>query len=100
MTPNHLAKIKKTLLDLNRSPKGIKASVLEGLARELGRAASIRGKEPTYIRDVAPRLPFPLSIPKHAADLRVGTAKNIIKSLLKDVAVWEAYLQGDDDEYR
>ena len=100
MTPNHLAKIKRTLLELNRSPNGIKATVLAGLAQELGRAASIRGKEPTYVRNVPPRLPFPLSIPRHAVDLRVGTAKNIIKSLLKDVAVWEAYLQGNEDEYQ
>lgn len=99
MTPTHLSKIKKTLLELNRSPKGIKASTLAGLAQELGRAASIRGKEPTYVRDVPPRLPFPLSIPRHTGDLRVGTATNIIKSLLKDVAVWEAYMQGNGDEY-
>ena len=99
MTPNHLAKIKRTLLELNHSPNGINASVLAGLDKELGRAASIRGKEPTYVRNVPPRLPFPLSIPRHAGDLRVGTAKSIIKSLLKDVAVWEAYLQGNDDEY-
>ena len=100
MTPNHLAKIRRTLLDLNRSPIGITASVFVGSAQEVGRAASIRGKEPTYVRNVPPRLPFPLSIPRHAADLRIGTAKNIIKSLLKDVAVWEAYLQGGDDEYQ
>ena len=59
MTPNHLYKIKRTLLELNRSPSGIKASVLAGIAQELGRAASM--------------------------------------SVLKDVAVWEAYLQGDDE---
>lgn len=49
MTPTHLSKIKKTLLELNRSPNGIKASTLAGLAQELGRAASIRGERSRHM---------------------------------------------------
>ncbi|WP_373886669.1 hypothetical protein [Duganella sp. BJB475] len=30
----------------------------------------------------------------------MGTAKNIIKSLLRDVAAWEAYLEGDEDGHQ
>jgi hypothetical protein len=97
MTPNHLAKIKRTLQQMRRSPSGIKTMELEGLARALGRHAVSRGKEPTYIRDADPRLTSPLSIPGHATDLRVGTAINIIKALLDDVAVWEAHLRGGND---
>jgi hypothetical protein len=97
MTPIRLAKIKRTLLQMSRSPTGIKAAALASLALELGRERGSRGKEPTYIRTEPPRLP-PLSIPGHAVDVRIGTAKSIIKTLLKDVAVWEAFLQGGDDE--
>lgn len=85
------------MLDMERSPNGIAPAQLRGLAHELGRQAIKRGKEPTYIREAPPRLAVPLSIPGHAKDLRVGTAKNVIKSLLRDVEVWEAYLQGGDD---
>ncbi|WP_043480053.1 hypothetical protein [Janthinobacterium sp. HH01] len=100
MTPKHLAKIKRILFDMSRSPKGVAPAELKGLALELGRQAVKRGKEPTYIREASPQLPVPLTIPGHAEDLRVGTAKNIIKSLLRDVEVWEVYLQGDDDGYQ
>lgn len=97
MNARHLAKIKRTLLELARSPAGVKAIELEGFARALGRELTKRGKEPTFIRRADPQLPSPLSIPRHAADLRIGTAKNIIRALLDDVSAWESYLQGGDD---
>lgn len=97
MNTHHLGKIKRALSELMRSPAGIKAIELDGLARALGRQRAKRGKEPTYTRNDDPRLSPPLSIPGHAKELQVSTAKSIIRALLRDVAVWENYLQGGDD---
>ncbi|MBV6322991.1 hypothetical protein [Duganella violaceipulchra] len=97
MTPKHLAKIKKTLLAMQRSPRGHKSVEFEGLARALGRQPDNRGKEPTYMRRKDPELARPLSIPAHSVDVRVGTAASIIDALLDDVVQWEAYLRGDGD---
>lgn len=95
MTPKHLAKIKKTLLAMQRNPRGHKSVEFEGLARALGRQRDNRGKEPTYMRRENPELARPVSIPSHHFDVTVGTATSIISALLDDVSVWEAYLRGD-----
>ncbi len=93
MTPNHLAKIKRTLLEMQRSPGGIKVLELEGLARALGRQRAKRGKEPVFARNAEPRLFPPLSIPHHSSGLKVGTARSIVEALLKDVVAWEIFLE-------
>jgi hypothetical protein len=97
MTPTHLAKIKRTLLEMQRSPRGHKSLEFEGLARALGRQREGRGKEPTYMRRQNPELARPLSIPAHNADVKIGTARSIIDALLSDVAEWERYLRGGGD---
>jgi hypothetical protein len=98
MTPNHLAKIRRTLLEMQRNPRGHKSVEFEGLARALGRQRDNRGKEPTYMRRRDPELARPLSIPAHSTDVRIGTAMSIIDVLLADVAQWEAYLRGEGDD--
>lgn len=95
MTPKQLAKIKKILQEMQRSPQGRKALEFEGLARALGRKQDVRGKEPTWSRREKPELARPLSIPSHSASVRAGTARSIVKALLDDVADWERYLQGE-----
>ncbi|WP_174999077.1 hypothetical protein [Rugamonas aquatica] len=98
MTPKHLAKIKKTLLAMQRSPRGHKSAEFDGLARALGRQRDNRGKEPTYMRRHDPELARPLSIPAHGVDVKVGVAASIIQALLDDVAQWEAYMRGECDD--
>lgn len=94
MTPKHLAKIKKILQEMQRSPQGRNALEFEGLARALGRERDQRGKEPTWARRDKPELIRPLSIPAHSSSVRPGTARSIIRALLDDVTVWERYLNG------
>jgi len=98
MTPNHLAKIKQTLLDMQRSPGSIKVLELEGMARALGRQKVKRGKEPVFARHADPRLSPPLSIPHHSSGLKIGTAKSIVEALLKDVVAWEVFLRECEDD--
>lgn len=88
-----LKKIKKRLEEMRKSPYGITAEELISLAKKLGRTRDNRGKEPTYIRESDPILTPPLSIPAHPGDLKVGTAKSIINSLLDDADDWEIHLQ-------
>ncbi|QJD92537.1 hypothetical protein HH213_22040 [Duganella dendranthematis] len=97
MTPKHLAKIKKVLLEIQRSPQGRRTLEFEGLARALGRERDGRGKEPTWSRRRAPEFSRPLSIPAHSATVKVGTARSIVKVLLDDVAEWERYFEGGSD---
>jgi hypothetical protein len=94
MTPKHLAKIKRILQEMQRSPQGRQALEFEGLARALGRERESRGKEPTWLRGANPRLARPLSIPVHSASVKAGTARSVIRALLDDVAEWERYLDG------
>jgi hypothetical protein len=94
---DHLGKIKRALLEMQRNPRGRKSAEFEGLARALGRQRDNRGKEPTYMRRRDPELTRPLSIPAHSADVRIGTAMSIIDTLLDDVAQWESYLRGERD---
>lgn len=97
MTPKHLAKIKKILQEMQRSPQGRKALEFEGLARALGRERDGRGKEPTWLRREKPTLARPLSIPAHSASVKTGTARSVIRTLLDDVLEWERYLNGDEN---
>lgn len=99
MTPGQLKKVKRELLDLRKSPHGLKAKTLISLAMQVGRVVDKRGKEPTYVRKIDPELSPPLSIPSHKGrEMKVGTARNIIDALLDDVSEWELYLLEDDDE--
>jgi hypothetical protein len=98
MTPKHLAKIKKILQEMQRSPQGRKALEFEGLARALGRSREIRGKEPAWLRKQSPQLMRPLSIPAHSASMKIGTARSIIDALQDDVAEWERYLSGGGND--
>jgi hypothetical protein len=95
MTPKHLAKIKKVLLEMQRSPQGRNALEFEGVARALGRRREKRGKEPTWLRLQNPELTRPLSIPAHSGSVKLGTARSIISALLDDVTDWELYLEGE-----
>lgn len=92
MTPRQLQKLKRALMEMRLSPRGRKPADMEALAVALGRRRHERGKEPTYVRVAIPALPPPLSIPAHARDLKVATARSIIDVLLNDVAIWEDYL--------
>ncbi len=84
---------------MRKSPQGKKARDLVSIALRVGRIRDNRGKEPTYVRVVNPALSPPLSIPDHSArDLKTGTAKNIIDTLLDDVSEWEIFLSQDADD--
>jgi hypothetical protein len=93
-----LEKIEQELLDLRRSPQGVRASDLVALAGKLGRTRTNRGKEPTYERPALfPNSPaYPLTIPGHPGDLRVGTVKSIVNALLNDVDEWKQRLDQDE----
>jgi hypothetical protein len=98
MNLKKLKKIKQQLHEINRSPQGRNAASLIALAEQLGRVRDNRGKEPTYVRQLNPKLSPPLSIPGHTGDLKVGTTKSIIQALLQDVDEWEEYLSEDSDD--
>ncbi len=91
MTPKALAKLKKELQAMRRSPQGRKSSDFIAIAKQLGRTLDSRGKEPNYVRTSDPSLSPPLSIPGHKGDLKVGTAISIIDGLLNDVDEWEIH---------
>lgn len=92
MTPHKLKKIRVTLEQIQASPIGVRYKILVSLAKKLGRTESKRGKEPTYVREDAPELSPPLSIPKHSGDMPRGTALSIVEALLSDVDEWELFL--------
>ncbi|HUW54564.1 MAG TPA: hypothetical protein VMV99_14230 [Rhodanobacter sp.] len=92
MTPRKLKKIRADLEQIQESPNGIRYKVLVSLAEKLGRTRSKRGKEPTYVREDAPELSPPLSIPKHPGDMKRGTVLSIVEALLSDVDEWELFL--------
>lgn len=83
---------------MRKSPQSRKAADLITIAKQLGRVQDSRGKEPTYVRENDPALSPPLSIPRHAGDLKVGTARSIIDALLSDIDDWELFLNRCDDE--
>lgn len=99
VTPKSLGKIKQELLQMRRSPQGRKADELISIAHKLGMVRDNRGKEPTYIREMDPHLSPPLSIPAHGAkDMKTGTARNIIDTLLDYVSEWEIHLDEANDD--
>lgn len=100
MNRRQLEKIELELLQLRASPKGVRASELVGLASRLGRTSANRGKHPTYVRQpLLPGVPaYPVSIPGHPGDLKSGTAKNIVNSLLNDVDEWKQFLDQQKDD--
>jgi hypothetical protein len=91
-----LSKIKRELLQIYKSPQGRKALEFESFAKQLGRYKDNRGKEPTYTRERDAALAPPLSIPNHG-DLKIGTARSIVNTLLNDVDEWEIYLKENED---
>ncbi|MDE2157027.1 MAG: hypothetical protein KGJ32_14240 [Xanthomonadaceae bacterium] len=97
MTPRKLKKIKATLEQIQASPVGVRYKALVSLAEKLGRTKSNRGKEPTYVREDAPELSPPLSIPKHAGDMKRGTVLSIVEALLSDVDEWELFLMENNE---
>ena len=98
MNRNRLRKIERELIELSCAPRGRKAGVFISLAQKLGRTRVNRGKEPTYERKIAPVFKFPLTIPSHPGDLKVGTARNIIDALLNDVDEWKEWFGENEDE--
>ncbi len=58
----------------------------ERIALALGRTRFDRGSEPNYVRTEVSRFTFPLSIPHHSSDLKVGTTKSIVRTLIDDAA--------------
>jgi hypothetical protein len=84
MNLKKLKKIKQELDEIAWSPQGRNAARLVALAEQLGRVRDSRGKEPTYVRQLNPKLSPPLSI---------------VQALLQDIDEWEEYLSEDlDDE--
>jgi hypothetical protein len=95
-----LRKLRKILQEMRRSPQGRKAADLEAIAKQVGRKKDGRGKEPTYVRSRDPALSPPLSIPGHPGDLKPGTARSVIDTLLSDLDDWEIFLIGKDSDER
>ena len=101
MNKKKLLKIRRQLLDMRKSPSGIRSVDFISLATQVGRTKSPVGKHPTYVRESAPALSPPLSIPSHPGDMKVGTAREIIDILLDDVDDWLMHLdehEVDDDD--
>jgi hypothetical protein len=96
MNRNRLRKIEREVLELNHSPRGKKAEVFIRIALKLGRVRVNRGKEPTYERNADPVFRFPLTIPNHPGDIKIGTARKIIDALLNDVDEWKLWLDQND----
>lgn len=95
MTPERLDKLRKELAGLRRSQA--KAADLESLARRLGRKKVKRGKEPTWESEEFSHL-HPLSIPHHGGrDIPIGTKRNILDQLEKDLFSWEMRLDQEQD---
>ena len=99
MTPKQLVKIRKELEAMRLNPQGKRAGDFIPYAKTLGRVLFKRGKEPNWVRERDPQLSPPLSIPNHAKDYKVGTARSIIDQLLFDCDTWEqTLLQEENDE--
>ncbi|MCX6000410.1 MAG: hypothetical protein NTU41_12745 [Chloroflexi bacterium] len=80
-----------------RKRGGIRAAELESIARELGRAPSKRGKEPTWVNERFRDL-RPLSIPRHGSrDLNRYTAGAILDQLELDLERWEEAIEGGEN---
>lgn len=98
MSPKLLKKLKTRLREMRKSPFGLRADEFVSIAKQLGRVKDNRGKEPTYVRESDPTLSPPLSIPGHPGDIKPGTARSIIDSLLDDLDEWDIHLQQTTDE--
>jgi len=98
MNKKTLKKVRAELEAIRRSPQGRSYGTLRSLAKDVGRALSDRGKEPTWVRQIDPALSPPLSIPNHKGDVPVGTARSIVQQLMDDCDDWEVYLLRNDDE--
>ncbi len=84
MNRRKLRQLRKRLQALRARARNIESRELEKLARALGRKRAERGKEPTFISTLLPQS-RPLSIPHHSATLKIGTARNILDQLEKDL---------------
>lgn len=98
MDKKKLAKIRRELVEIRKSPQGRAASVLEDLARKVGRKKVDRGKEPTWTRERDPALSPPLSIPHHSTDLSIGVCRSIVITLLDDCDDWEQHLNSQNED--
>lgn len=98
MNKKSLAKVRRALREMRKSPQGRAYSELRAKAQEVGRSLSSRGKEPTWVRNLHPELSPPLSIPNHSGDVPIGTARSIIDQLLDDCDDWESYLADCEDD--
>lgn len=84
MTRRKLSHLRNRLEALRAHAGNIQSRELEALAKALGRKKAKRGKEPTYVSSLLPQSP-PLSIPHHSTPLKIGTARNIVDQLEKDI---------------
>lgn len=82
MTAAQVRRARKTLEELKLKPKSIKPRELISLVQSLGFNVSNRGKEPVYEKEDRP---YPIAIPNHPGDLAVGTAKNILKDIEREI---------------
>lgn len=95
MNKNKLRSIRKRITAC-RGRGGIKAEELEGLAKELGRVLSRRGKEPTWVSEPFPTL-RPVSIPHHGSrDLNRFTAGTILDQFEFDLELWAKEVGSDE----
>ncbi|MDA8190656.1 MAG: hypothetical protein M0Z68_04060 [Gammaproteobacteria bacterium] len=94
MNKKKLKKLRSKLEAYQRSPYGIKSADLASLAKQLGRERVNQGKEPTYMNGDYPQWGT-LTIPGHSGDLKIGTARSIIDTLLSDADEWEMVLDQD-----
>lgn len=97
MTRSKLDKLRKEIAELRRAG-GVASSVLERLAKAVGRRRHKRGSEPTWVSEVLPDS-YPLTIPHHSKDLNRFTARNILDHLEGDLDILEKLLDhGGKDE--
>lgn len=88
MDERKIKKLKSTLEILRRKSANIRPDELIRLAKSLGRVASPRGKEPTFISTLLPNRK-PLSIPNHPGALPRYTAESILDVLEEDIFLLE-----------
>jgi hypothetical protein len=107
MTSQKLKKIKREIAAARRRSNSYrdleKIAIL--LERSQAKGPQARGKEPTFVSTVFPKI-HPITIPRHPGrDVAIGTAKAILNQLEEDVLRFERMLQdnggyknGEDNE--
>ena len=87
-----LKRLRRKIDEMRQRSSNIRTSELVSLAEALGRVASKRGKEPTYI-SVLLTNSKPISIPNHPGSLWRYTAENILDALEQDLFNLEEFLE-------